>query len=365
MSPGRPAAEAPIEPDRGGKPAGPGESGRGAEGLLRPLVLRAALRFWMSHDVDLWVNQRLLVTHVRRTLRRADKDTIRSVLFDMTRQGILIEQSLAPRRKVYRLAPRFADPTAPGYARELDDLLIEPINWATADGRFFRLGRGPGGTPHPVAAFPHHFARHAWMRTWIHAFQRGLLSSPRAGLAVVERVALRAPLQLLWELWGARDLPGPLGSAGRGFGATSLWRTTRTFMARGAEESSWNPLLSDAFRVLHDLCGHQYLRPVLGRRLVATPEPPLEPHVVYRGIDACAERLLDGKATAGSLEPPGPLRDGACSLECHDPAVRSLADRIRDLEPVLRDSLVERRWGWPGGLPGVSGPSAAPAEDGV
>jgi hypothetical protein len=328
----------------------------GRDGLLRPLILRAGLAFWAHQDADLWVNQRMLVTHVRRSVPGVDKDTVRDVLDDMSRGDMLVRHSPAAKRTVYRVTAKFGDPTAPGYAREVDELLTDPLPWVSASGDFYRVGRRDDVRPSAfyVATFPHHFAKQVWMRGWIHALAQGLFVEPANALRDVALASRAAAVDLLWFLWFNRDGPGAMGAAGHAFGRTPLWRAGPP-ADEDPRPGAVGERAEEAVRILHELCGHGHLRPVLGPPLITQVDQRLPESCVYRGLDACVARRLGFVRDPLSLAdlvpdvqvPAAAFTDDLASV---DPILETVEPLIRRLDERVRRTLCDHRRAWPGGF---------------
>jgi hypothetical protein len=151
-----------------------------------------------------------------RRVRGLNKDTIRAVLSELERVHVVLCRRPYGRRTLYRISPTVADPTSPGYCREIDVLLKEPFSWVEAHGIFWRVGRENGVVSRiqTVPTFPHHFAKHVWMRGALHAFNLGLLLD-NDGWDVVARRVRQTPLEVLYEFYRhaefRRDTKGPAG----------------------------------------------------------------------------------------------------------------------------------------------------------
>lgn len=325
----------------------------GRDGILRPLIVRSALSFWNGHDADLWINQRVLVMHVRASLVGVDKDTVRDVLDEMSHAGMLVRRCPTEKRTVYRVAARFADPTAPGYAREVDELLIDPMPWVSGAGDFYRVGSPEGRPPriHPVASFPHYFAKHAWMRSWIRALASGAFADPVNALREAAAEARAASVEVLWLFWAHRERNDGIGAAGRAFEGTRLFRAGPP--RNGAAWAvSAGERAEEALRILHDMCGHEHLRWLLGPSLLRGPPVALSERIVYQGLDTVlAHRVSDPSrpisiedVLAQTAQPEGPI---AMPHAEPDPLLASLEPRVRAMEPRLRATLVDHRRAWP------------------
>jgi hypothetical protein len=319
----------------------------GWNGVLRPMVARLVLNYWARQDADVWVNQRLLVMFVREAFTAVDKETVRAILDSMVDDRVLLRKYLTARRTVYRASTALSDPTSSGYARQVDELLEDPISWVTPAGIFFRVGLTETGPRwHQVASFPHHFAKHAWMRSWLHAFARQSLVTVEDGLEVVATAARAAVMDVVRLLRSSSDS----SSVGE---VAELVRRTVPF--RGMAPGGPSKLAAEAgrlsehgLRLLHDLCGHSRLRPVLGAPVVPTPKVPLPEHVVYRSLDACVAARLDGRRAAG-LSIWGHSESGG-DLTGLDGLFSQIGEQVHRLDRGLRRTLTEHRRAWPRGV---------------
>lgn len=331
---------------------------QGRHALLRPLILRATLAFWVNKDSDLWINQRFLVNDIMRSSGRPDKDTVRTALDDLVRGGVLLRRQLSARRSVYRQAASFADPTAPGYAREVDELLVDPLSWVTADGTFLRAGReAVADLPRiqPVATFPHHFSKHVWMRAWAHALDLGLLEYVREGLDVVTAAARGAPLDYLCGLRERGEL-ARLASAFPAIRRSPAWRILRPPSGRTPPNTT-RPLEDPApdaaeqcLAMIHVLCGHEHLRLLTAPLPQPRPSHALHERDVHVALDALVRRRLE------RLAPPRPQDDRAPRAALDDPLLERLEPTIRALAPAVRATMTNHRLAWPGGLLALRSP---------
>jgi hypothetical protein len=280
------------------------------DSLIRSLIIHNVMSYWDQHGLNWTPHQARLEKHVLQNMPiDLDVSTIRSVLRELVASGALHRVRQGPQMISYRLNRRFANPLQPGYAREIDDLLVDPVPWNDALGNFFRIGLPNEPYPHAywVPTFPHYFAQHVWMRGWLHALNMGVITNYEAWLQLVIRSVREAPVVALeWIADFAHfanygEVGGWAGRAGETVVRSDFWKSYQIWKmrqvrsgarSRGRWMGDWP---EEALAVLHALCGHNVGERVASGRAdsrTILPTRILSEDQVYHMLDmAVLERV--------------------------------------------------------------------------
>lgn len=274
------------------------------DSLIRSLVVHSLMAYWDVNGLNWTPHQALLEKHVMGSVPvKVDIGTVRSVLGDIVRAGALRRIRFGSRRAAYRLNRRFANPLQPGYAREIEDLLIEPLHWADEIGNFWRHGRPntPYEDAYRVATFPHYFAQHSWVRGWLHALSLGIIPTCPDWRALVTRSVRHAPLDVVETLAGFSNLKWSVyAEVGQAITQSGFWSAWQRWKARPRPSPTrWlGDWPEEALALLHTLCGHEVLdrfSPARRSHRIPAPTRLLAERFVYVNLDKRIRARLLGE----------------------------------------------------------------------